>query len=140
MITKKFVYVSLAFFVCWCGVGSVKAQQPLISTVKSDGNAGELNSAGLDYLAVEQQTTNERIFVIARLGRGEAARSLSLQRLQAARSYLVATKGIDKEQVIFAEGEKIAGEGRVEFYLGSKLMLVSLAARGKNVRLVCCID
>ena len=79
-------------------------------------------------------------FVTARLDRGETVRSLSLQRLQAARSYLVATKGVDKEQVIFAEAEKTTGEGRLEFYLGSRLMIVSLAPRGKNVSLVCCLD
>ena len=126
-----------------CFSASVSAQQPApeISTVKSDNNAGELNSSALDYLIVQQQqNANERIFVIARLDRGETAWALNLQRLQAARSYLVTMKDVNKEQVIFAEGKKTAGEGRLEFYLGSWLMLVSLAPHGKNVRLVCYTD
>lgn len=130
---------TLLFLLALCAVVGVAQQSsPEIGIVKGDGNAGELNSAYLDKLTVDQQSTNERIFVIARLGKGETARSLNLNRLKAARSYLVETRGINREQVIFAEGERAAGEGRVEFYLGSELMLVSLAARGKNVSLVCC--
>lgn len=133
---------ALSFLMILYAAGSVKAQQSATEAevVKADGNAGELNSARLDFLAVEQQEAKERIFVIARLGRGETARSLNLKRLQAARSYLVEMSGVKSERIVFAEGEKAAGEGRIEFYLGGKLSLVSLAARGKNVRLVCCVD
>jgi hypothetical protein len=130
---------TLLFLLASCAVVGVAQQSsPEIGIVKGDANAGELNSAYLDKLANDQQSTNERVFVIARLGRGETARSLSLNRLKAARSYLVETRGIDKERVIFAEGERVAGEGRLEFYLGSRLMIISLAPRGKNVRLTCC--
>jgi len=132
---------TLLFLLALCAVTGA-AQQSSIEPyiVKGDGNAGELNSAYLDKLTVDQQSTNERIFVIARLGQSETARSLNINRLQAARSYLVETRGINREQVIFAEGERAAGEGRIEFYLGSELMLVSLAARGRNVSLNCCED
>ena len=120
---------------------SAKAQQtstePYI--VKGDGNAGELNSASLDYLVNEHQSTGERFFVIARLGRGEKARSLNQKRLQSARYFLLEMKRLGKEQIVFAEGEPIDGEGRIEFYLGSHLKLVSLAERGKSVSLICCV-
>lgn len=130
---------TLLFLLALCAVVGVAQQtSPEIGIVKGDANAGELNSLYLDKLTVDQQSTNERIFVIARLGKGETGRSLSLNRLKAARSYLVETKGINQEQVILAEGERIAGEGQVEFYLGGKLMLVSLAARGRNISFNCC--
>ncbi len=130
---------TLLFLLALCAVVGVAQQSsPEIGIVKGDANAGELNSLYLDKLANDQQSTNERLFVIARLGRGETARSLNLIRLKAARSYLVETRGIDKEQVILAEGERVTNEGRIEFYLGSRLMLVSLAERGRNVSLVCC--
>lgn len=130
---------TLLFLLALCAVvGVAQESSPEIGIVKGDANTGELNSLYLDKLANDQQSTNERFFVIARLGRGEKARSLNLNRLKAARSYLVETRGIDKEQVILAEGERAAGEGRIEFYLGSRLMLVSLAERGRNVSLVCC--
>ena len=68
-------------------VGLAQQSSPEIGIVKGDANAGELNSLHLDKLANDQQSTHERVFVIARLGRGEQARSLSLIRLKAARSY-----------------------------------------------------
>ena len=127
------------FWLALCAVVGVAQQSsPGLSIVKGDANAGELNSLYLDKLANDQQSTHERVFVFARLERGEQARSLNLIRLKAARSYLVETRGIDKEQVILAEGERVADEGRIEFYLGSRLMLVSLAERGRNVSLNCC--
>ena len=120
----------------------VKAQQTSTEPhiVKGDGNAGELNSASLDYMINEHQSNGERFFVIARLGRGETARLLNQKRLQSARYFLLEMKKLGKEQIVFAEGEPIAGEGRIEFYLGSHLKLVSLAKRGKNVSLICCVD
>jgi hypothetical protein len=99
-----------------------------------------MNSAHLDSLATEQASTQERIFVIARLGRGEISNPLNQLRLQAARAYLVGTRGMDPAKLVFAAGEKVEGEGRVEFYLGSRLTLISLAPRGRNVVLSCCGD
>jgi hypothetical protein len=139
MRKKIRIAATLLFLLALCAVVGVAQQpSPEIGIVKGDANAGELNNAYLDKLTVDQQSTNERIFVIARLGKGETARSLNLNRLKAARSYLVETRGINQEQVIFAEGERVAGEGRVEFYLGGKLMLVSLAERGRNINFNCC--
>ncbi|MEO6393266.1 MAG: hypothetical protein ABIP75_15555 [Pyrinomonadaceae bacterium] len=111
-----------------------------VTTIRGDANAGELNSAMLDQLVITQQNSMARIFVIARLGRGETSAALNLQRLQAARDYLVKTRGVAAEKVVFASGDRIDGEGRLEFYLGSDLQLITLATRGKNVTLVCCLD
>lgn len=141
MKLRKPIYILLALAVYWfAACESVKAQQSSTEAqiVKADGNAGELNSLYLDVLTNEQRSTNELVFVIARLGRGETARSLSLNRLRSAHLYLVESGRIKREQVILAEGELIAGEGRVEFYLGGRLILVSLAERGRNVSLMCC--
>lgn len=141
MKLRRIIYTFLTIVVCLLIVGkSIKAQQSLteVPIVKGDGNAGELNSARLDFLANEQLSTKERVFIIARLGRGETARSLNLKRLKAAWLYLVKTRGIKKEQIILAEGERVANEGRVEFYLGSKLMIISLAQRGRNISFNCC--
>lgn len=108
--------------------------------VKGDANSCELNSAYLDYMVVEQRTNAERIFVISRLGRGEFRRSLGLGRLRYARFYLLESGRTQKDKVVFAEGGRMDGEGHVEFYLGSRLYRVSLAARGRNVCLTCCED
>jgi hypothetical protein len=113
---------------------------PETQVVEGDANACELNSAYLDYMLMEQRARGERIFVIARLGRGEVNRSLNRRRLWSAGFYLLESGRTRKEQVVFAEGERVDGGGRVEFYLGSRLFLVSLAGRGKNVCLTCCED
>jgi hypothetical protein len=106
--------------------------------IKGDANSCELNSLYLDMLTNEYRANNERVFVIARLGRGETSRALILRRLDVSRMYL--NGRIKNDRILFAEGEKVKGEGRVEFYLGSKLFLVSLAERGRNVCLTCCDD
>jgi hypothetical protein len=108
--------------------------------VESRGS-GELNSLHLDNLVYGLRgSVAERLFVIARLGDGETARRLNLARLEGARFYLVESGRAQKERIVFAEGERVKGEGRVEFYLGSKLYLVSLAGRGKNINFTCCDD
>jgi hypothetical protein len=118
---------------------TVRAQQPDAPTVQSRGG-GEMNSAHLDALAVEQASSQERIFIIARLGNGETSNALNQLRLQAARAYLIGTRGMDPAKLVFAASEKVDGEGRVEFYLGSRLALISLAQRNRNVVLSCCGD
>ncbi len=128
--------IVMSLLIAICGVISINAQ----TTVKGDGNAGELNSLELDVLANQLMDTNANMRVIARLGDGETESSLNQNRLQAARNYLIVMRGIDKEKVTFTEGESVKGEGRLEFYLDDKLMLVSLAERGKNVRIGCCAD
>jgi hypothetical protein len=35
--------------------------------------------------------------------------------------------GLNSQETVFAEGERLKGEGRIEFYLGSYLRLVILA-------------
>jgi hypothetical protein len=123
---------------CLTAAGQTPSSETRV--VKGDANACELNSAYLDYMVRDQRANSERIFVISRLGRGESKRSLSRGRLQYARFYLLESGRTQKEKVIFAEGDRVDGEGRVEFYLGSRLYLVSLAERGRNVCLTCCED
>lgn len=109
--------------------------------VVGSGDSGELNSLYLDNLASELRSSQaELLFVIARPGRGERARSLNHNRLESARRYLIESGRIQKERIIFAEGEPVDGEGRVEFYLGSRLYLTSLAKRGRNINFTCCDD
>ena len=137
----KHVSIILAFAVCWfMACESVTAQESPTETqiIKGDANSCELNSLYLDMLTNEYRANNERVFVIARLGRGETSRALILRRLDVSRMYL--NGRIKNDRILFAEGERVKGEGRVEFYLGSKLFLVSLAERGRNVCLTCCDD
>jgi kynurenine formamidase len=128
--------VTTLLLIALCGIYSVNAQ----TTVKGDGNAGELNSLELDALANQLMDSNANMKVVARLGDGETDSSLNQTRLETARKYLIEMRGIDKATVTFTEGESIKGEGRLEFYLDNELMLISLAERGKDVRIGCCGD
>ena len=141
-ISKQSLMITL-LFLCFLLVTESSFAQSSISTpqIVSSGDSGELNSLYLDNLVSKLRRSNaERIFVIARLGRGEVARSLNLNRLERARLYLLESGRTQREKVIFAEGERVDGEGRIEFYLGSSLYLVSLAERGRNINFTCCDD
>ncbi|MBD0372564.1 MAG: hypothetical protein ICV60_17100 [Pyrinomonadaceae bacterium] len=131
------------FFVCLLYNSiSLMAQTTSSGTITVESlGSGEINSLHLDNLVFElRRSVAERLFVIARLGDGETFRRLNLARLDGARLYLVESGRIPKERIVFAEGERVKGEGRVEFYLGSRLYLVSLAGRGKNINFTCCGD
>ncbi len=128
--------ISTLLLIALCAILSAYAQ----TTVKGDANAGELNSLELDVLANQLMDSDATIKIVARLGDGETDTSLNQTRLATARKYLIEMRGIDKAKVTFMEGESIKGEGRLEFYLDSELMLSSLAERGKDVRIGCCVD
>lgn len=130
---RKIIVMSL--LITLCGIVSINAQ----TTVGVDG-AGELNSLHLDALAIQLMDTEAKMRVVARLGDGESANSLNQKRLQAARTYLIEMRGVDKSKITFTEGKSIKGEGRLEFYMDDNLTLVSLAERGKNVRIGCCFE
>lgn len=141
-VLKSLFKVSLVFVCPLLPQGAFAAQSSSNDPqIVAGGDSGELNSAYLDNLLNElRRSGGERIFVVARLGRGETARRLNLARIEGARLYLIESGRTQRERVIFAEGERVEGEGRVEFYLGSRLRLVSLAERGKNIRFTCCED
>lgn len=124
------------------GVTRAQASSNESGTAQSTSFIGlyncEDNSAMLDMLANELRSSNERSFVIARLGRGEASREISRRRLYNVRTYLEVVWSIKPERLLFAEGEKVAKEGRVEVYVGSRLLFTSLVQRGRDMCVTCC--
>jgi len=97
----------------------------------------EENSAWLDGLMqkVSGSEKPERVFVIAQLGKGEYTSRLNQRRLHNARTYL--ENRLKPETIIVAEGERMNGEGRVEFYIGSELVLISMVRRGADLCVSC---
>ncbi len=102
-------------------------------------SSGEENSALTDGIAIEARQSGERLFVIVRLGKGETSRRLNQVRLMNTKSYML-RKSFDAQTAVFAEGERVEGEGRIEYYLGSRLKLITLAPRNKMPNLTCCED
>ncbi len=89
------------------------------------------NGIAIANLEALVNTTKERAFIVAHLGRGETARQLNHRRLECIRSQF--GSGVKPGKVILVEGERVRGLGRVDFYLGSELMHVALVPRNSNL-------
>ncbi len=105
--------------------------------VKAEPYACETNSALSDGIAIEANAKDEKVFIIFRAGNGEGTKTNS-RRLRIVRDFLRIKGWTDSERFIFAKGEKVKGQGRVEFYLGSKLYFVALAKKGRIPCMDCC--
>jgi hypothetical protein len=102
----------------------VEIAQPNEEGYRRDGIA----IANLEALL---NTTKEKAFVIAHLGRGETVRQLNRRRLECISNQFGPNVKADK--VILAEGDRVKGLGRIDFYVGSELMHVALIARNGNL-------
>jgi len=101
-----------------------------------EATACEDNAAKLDNLVVMARAGSERVFVIARLGKGETSRYLIHRRLYNAKTYIHGR--LKPDGLVLAEGERVNGQGRIDFYLGSTFIMSALAARGKDLCVYCC--
>lgn len=86
----------------------------------------EYNSAVLDVLA-QKTSLDELIIVIARLGSNEARSNINNRRLHNVRTYLTEfltdpSVRRKSEMIVLAQGERVQGLGRIEFYVGGKLV------------------
>jgi hypothetical protein len=123
------------------GSGIAEAQktshEPIFVTGENSSPC-EMNRFYLDDLINRARESGARIFVIARLGKGETSRYLIHRRLYNARTYFVRNWDFPAEKVVIAEGERTSEQGRVEFYLGDKLILKALLRRGGDLCVDCC--
>jgi len=139
----KWIKLFLIFLVLFnLGVnvaGQIGKLEPDYTVEETDEAACELNSSYLDILLAKARNSNDRIFVISRLSKTESSK-LNRIRLTNARLALTDGKGLSENQVITAIGDRIVngGRGRLEFYLGSRLFLVSKINKNKIACLTCC--
>lgn len=89
-------------------------------------------------LASEEDQRTGMMIVIARLGDGERLQELNRRRLHNVRVSLTENLGVDPRRIVVASGEKVNGLGRVEFYLGGKLVGGLPVKRGKDLCADCC--
>jgi len=143
-----FAFVFYLFATSSSAFGQICVEFPC---VVDSSDSGEVASAAIDNFLVEAARSGERLFVIARLGTGETDSGRNLDRLCEARDYIVPRLPKTPELVpsgeyrqspptIFAEGERVEGEGQIEFYLGSKLHLTRIIRRNRSANLNCCED
>ncbi len=96
------------------------------------GNTCESNIARLDN--IDHQAGKEGLLIaIARLGDGEHSRTLNRRRLHNIRLYLREIRQRATKTIILAEGEEVHGRGRVEVYVGGKLVDVLGVGRGEDL-------
>ena len=105
--------------------------------VEYNANACEANSVEVREIATKALNTNERVFILFRAGDGEG-KVINNKRFTFVRKFMQEEWGLKNEFFLYAIGEKIKGQGRIEIYLGSKLHLVILAKRGKVPCMDCC--
>ena len=88
--------------------------------------------------AVQEIANGGVIIAIARLGDGERLREINQRRLHNVWVYLTAYQSFAPKKVITAEGDRASGYGRVELYVGGKLVDALLIDRGKDLCVECC--
>src|SRR5215813_13305362 len=100
--------------------------------------SGELHSSLTDILAQEASKTNERLFVIFHRGSNDTFAGINWIRLMNLKAYFTATqKRFGTADPVFAYGKPVAGEGRIEYYLGSRLRLIVFSTKNKSPNFTC---
>ena len=89
-------------------------------------------------LTSEESQRDKVLIVVARLGDHERFQGLNRRRLHNLRVNLTENLRVDPQRLVMTSGEKVRGNGRVEFYLGGKLIGALLVARGKDLCVDCC--
>jgi hypothetical protein len=79
------------------------------------------------------------VIVIARLGEGERGRELNRRRLHNARTLLEDYGERAPDTIITAEGERVAGHGRLELYVAGKLFEVIALRRNADLLIGACL-
>jgi hypothetical protein len=115
-----------------------RASDPIIlgETDGVDGTDCETTKALLDLVAINSGT-DRTIIIIATHGRREPSRRINGRRLAQLRSFLEMTRGISKQRIITAVGERAGDAGRVEMYVGGELKVIFKMKRNKDFFVSC---
>src|SRR2546423_9088201 len=121
-MSRVLVNVALLITAAW----TVAAQQSstVNPAIERPGNCNS-NSAQLDRVRNEVWSGIEKgevVIAIARLGKGEISRELNRRRLFSVQAYLTKRTALPEKNIVVAEGERAEGYGRVELYVGGKLL------------------
>ena len=127
------IYATLTGILMLVAVNATATQQkkPAKTIVTNDNNC-ESNKNYFDYVAVEAGDAGS-IILIARLGDGESSRAYNRRRLHNIATYLNYIREIPKSRIVKAEGERLAGPGRVEVYVRGELMIVFGMGRNQDL-------
>ena len=140
----KALTLPLITFFCIVVAGQTPPLEPInpADYVNRKPAGCELRTAGMDGIT-QKVPLNEPIIVIAHLSANETKRNLNWRRLQNVRAYwmhgVAPVAQRKSEMIILAEGERVSGYGRLEFYSGGKLVWLVNVARNANVYFGDCV-
>jgi len=123
-------------------VTSAFAQQRVMDTtdditpITSEFNILRLEDVA--RIATAELAEGRKTIIIARLGNGECSRELNQRRLYNVQTFLSRYKTISAENIVVAEGEKARGYGRVEIYVGGKLLTALTVLKNEDLMVDCC--
>jgi len=123
-------------------VTSAFAQQRVMDTtdditpITSEFNILRLEDVA--RIATAELAEGRKTIIIARLGNGECSRELNQRRLYNVQTFLSRYKTISAENIVVAEGEKARGYGRVEIYVGGKLLTTLTVLKNEDLMVDCC--
>ena len=100
--TSESIAVLLLIMPFVCALNTVA--QKSVMTVEANASACEVNAASFDNLANELRSNKERIFIIARLGKGELSPNSNRRRLSNVRTYFLTNWKIDPARFTFCGG------------------------------------
>lgn len=130
---RAFVVTALCFMTLWSGSAQTQLTKPIVvgGNQGIDGSNCDTIKANFDLIA-HSAGDEEIIIVIGRLGQGESSRELVRRRLRNLKEFLYFTRGVSKERVVIAEGDRLNSLGQVEVYIKGRLFIVFRLKRNKD--------
>lgn len=117
----------------------VAQERPLINNELQNCETGLAYQDAITNEALEKTRGSGVLIVIARLGDGENSRELIRRRMYNVHlSFKEYNNRIAPEKVIVAEGERVKGYGRLEYYLGGELYEQLLFRKNGYICHSCC--
>lgn len=136
----------LALVMLLSAASLIAQEQPARSSAQGWGVPGtplncEMNFQNLEYVSSlmrSQKSQNGTLILIARLGTGEKQREMNRRRLYNVRLKLSSQLNVPTEKIIIAEGERVKGFGRIEFYVVGELIGALLIPKHSDICIGCC--
>jgi hypothetical protein len=120
--------------------GIANAQNPSAEpeTIPPNALRCQRNTINIANMKALARTKDERVFVIAHLGSGEASQYLNARRLRVVGAEFDQNSPMSRDKLILAEGARVKGHARIDVYLGSELYFVSYIPLNGNFCALCC--
>lgn len=132
MIKKILIILMLIIF----NANLIAQMKPLNVVSASDNARCELNNLFIDSLIIEAHKEDAQIFIISKRAKNERG-GVDWVRLRYVKTVISKFKRFNEDKVTIAVGEKNdESEGKIEFWVGKRLFLVSQILKNQQICLV----